>query len=268
MVTDLIRQRKSVRTFDGTPLSVEDRSALEAYMDSPTNPFSIPITFRLLDAKEHGLSSPVIVGADTYLAAKVEKVPNFEIAYGYSFEKVCLYALSRGIGTVMLAASLSRSTFEQAMNVQTDEVLPVGSPAGYPAEKRSIRDSLMRKGLKADERIPFGKLYYNSTFENELTKEAAGVFAEALEMARLAPSAGNKQPWRAVLDGDKVHFYEQKSMKVSPLGDIQKVDVGIALAHFDMTMEENGYAGSFAFADPGIQAPSETYYIVTYERER
>ena len=47
-----------------------------------------------------------------------------------------------------------------------------------------------------------------------------------------------------------------------------KTDVGIALAHFDMTMEENGYAGSFAFADPGIQAPSETYYIVTYERER
>ena len=38
--------------------------------------------------------------------------------------------------------------------------------------------------------------------------------------------------------------------------------------HSCFTLEENGYAGSFAFADPGIQAPSETYYIVTYERER
>ena len=69
------------------------------------------------------------------------------------------------------------------------------------------------------------------------------------------------------MDGNKVHFYEQKSMKDSPLGDIQKVDVGIALAHFDMTMEENGYAGSFVFDDPGIQAPAGTYYFVSYERK-
>jgi hypothetical protein len=82
MVTDLIRQRKSVRTFDGQPLGVEDRSALETYTASPTNPFSVPITFRLMDVKEYGLSSPVIVGADTYLAAKVEKIPNFETTTG------------------------------------------------------------------------------------------------------------------------------------------------------------------------------------------
>ena len=158
MISDLIRQRKSVRTFDGKPLSAEDRSALEAYTASPTNPFSVPITFRLLDVKEYGLSSPVIVGADTYLAAKVEKVPNYEIAYGFSFEKVCLYALSRGIGTVMLAASLSRAAFEKAMEVKDGEVMPVASPVGYPAEKKSIRESLMRKGLKADNRKPFDQL--------------------------------------------------------------------------------------------------------------
>lgn len=126
----------------------------------------------------------------------------------------------------------------------------------------------MRKRLEADDRIPFEELYFEGTFGRGLTKEAAGDFAEALEMARLSPSAGNKQPWRAVIDGDKVHFYEQKSMKDSPLGDIQKVDVGIALAHFDTTMEENGLAGSFSFEDSGIKAPAETHYIVTYERNK
>jgi len=129
MISDLIRQRRSVRTFDGKPLGMEDRSALEAYTASLTNPFSVPVAFRLLDVKEYGLSSPVIVGADTYLAAKVERVPNFEIAYGYSFEKACLYALSRG--TVMLAASLSRAAFEKAMEVKDGEVMPVASPVGY-----------------------------------------------------------------------------------------------------------------------------------------
>ncbi len=222
--------------------------------------------FRLLDAKEHKLSSPVIVGGDTYLAAKVKRADHFEIAFGYSFEKACLYALSLGIGTVILAGTLSRTTFEQAMELQEDEVLPAASPVGYPAEKRSLRENLMRRGIKADERIPFQELFYEGSFEKELSKEAAGQFAEALEMARLSPSAVNKQPWRAVLDGDRVHFYEKQSMKDSPLGDIQKVDVGISMAHFDLTMEENGCAGRFVFEDPGISAPENVHYIATYER--
>ena len=264
MVTDLIRKRKSVRTYDGRSLSTEDHSALEKYASTLTNPFAVPITFQLLDVKEHGLSSPVIVGADTYLAAKVEKVPNFEIAYGYSFEKFCLYALSRGIGTVMLAASLSRAAFEKAMEVKDGEVMPVASPVGYPAEKSSIREGLMRKGLKADDRRPFDQLFFEGDFSHPLPQ--TNPYAKAVEMVRWAPSAGNGQPWRAVVDGDSVHFYEAKSMKDSPLGDIQKVDVGIALAHFDMTLEEEGVKGTYSFSDPGIPTPENTHYIVTFRR--
>ena len=73
----------------------------------------VPVDFRLLDAKAYGLSSPVIVGADLYLAAKVKRRKYYEIGFGYSFEHVCLYAESLGLGTVMLAASLSRAAFEK-----------------------------------------------------------------------------------------------------------------------------------------------------------
>ena len=60
----------------------------------------------------------------------------------------------------MLASTLSRETFEKAMQVQEDEVLPVASPIEYPAKKKSIRESLMRKGLKVDDRISFEKLFF------------------------------------------------------------------------------------------------------------
>ena len=263
---EMIVKRKSVRTFDGRPLSAADRKQLEDYVQALTNPFGVPVDFRLLDAKQHKLSSPVIVGESAYLAAKVRRTGPYEIAYGYSFEKACLYALSLGIGTVMLAASLSRNNFEKAMELQADEVMPAASPVGYPADKRSLRENLMRKGLKADERIPFEAVYFDGSFAAGLRKEDAGEFAEALDLARLAPSATNKQPWRAVMEGGRVHFYEQKSMKDSPLGDIQKVDMGIMLAHFDMVMEEQGLSGRFVFADPGIPAPADVHYIVTYER--
>lgn len=262
-IKEAIRQRQSVRTYDGRPLSAEDRRLLEEYVSGPTNPFNVPITFKLLDTKEYGLSSPVIVGADTYLAAKVEKVPHHEIAFGYSFESTCLFALSHGIGTVMLAASLSRSAFEKAMEVMENEVFPLASPVGYPADKRSVRENLMRKGLHADDRKPFEELFFEKEYGKALSKEDP--FAEALELARWAPSAGNGQPWRAIVDGESVHFYEAKSARESALGDIKKVDVGIALSHFDLTLQEDGKKGMFVFEDPRISTPENIEYIVSYK---
>lgn len=264
-VKDLIKRRKSVRTFNGAALRKEDREKLEQYLKTLDNPFGVPVEFRFLDAKEYELSSPVIVGTDLYIAAKVSRIPQSEIAYGYCFEKLCLYAEAMGIGTVMLAATISRKTFEKAMEVGDTEVMPVASPVGYPAEKRSVRETLMRKGLKADERLPFRELFFEGTFMESLTPEHAGQFRDALEMVRLAPSAGNKQPWRAVVCGDKVHFYEKKSMPENHLGDIQKVDLGIALVHFDLVLKENGRDGCFVEEDPGFKTDDGMEYIITYE---
>ena len=54
-------------------------------------------------------------------------------------------------------------------------------------------------------------------------------------------------------------------MSNNPLGDIQKVDVGIALAHFNLTLKENGIGGSFAVEDPGFEKDDSIEYIITYE---
>lgn len=268
-VKDIIRERKSVRTFNGKPLLDEDRQKLEGFLKALENPFGVPVDFRFLDAKEHSLSSPVVVGTNLYIAAKISRVPQSEIAYGYSFERFCLHAETLGIGTVMLAATISRKAFEKAMQVGDTEVMPAASPIGYPADKRSVREALMRKGLRSDERLPFNELFFEGDFSRGLTLEYSEQFKDALEMVRLAPSAGNKQPWRAVVCGDNVHFYEKKtkSMSDNPLGDIQKVDVGIALAHFDLTLKEAGIAGRFVTNDPGLETDETTEYIVTFEMD-
>ena len=197
----------------------------------------------------------------------LENFLQFEIAFGYSFEKFCLFAGSLGIGTVMLAAAISCSAFEKAMEIKDNEVMPVASPIGYPAEKRSVRETLMRKGIKADERLPFDTLFFENSFAQSLSPEKAGIFRETLEMVRFAPSAGNKQPWRTVVCGNKVHFYEKKAkaMQNNSLGDIQKVDIGIALAHFDLTLKEAGTVGNFVVKDPGLETDAQTEYIITYE---
>ena len=266
-VKDVIQKRRSVRTFSGEPLRPEDKQKLEEYAKSLENPFRIPVEFRFLEAKEHGLSSPVIVGTDVYIAGKVSRVPQAEAAFGYSFEKFCLDAESIGVGTVMLASTMSRAAFEKAMEVKDTEVMLTVSPIGYPAEKMSVRETMMRKGVKANERLPFETLFFDSSFEQSLTTERAGQFRDALEMVRLAPSAVNKQPWRIVVCRDTVHFYEKraKAMSNSALGDIQKVDMGIAMVHFDLTLQEAGVKGCFVTKDPGFPLEDSMEYIVTYE---
>lgn len=268
-IKEIIRKRKSVRTFNGKPLSDEDRKKLTEYLKELENPFGIPVEFRFLDAKEHKLSSPVIVGTDCYIAAKVNTCPLFEVAYGYSFEKFCLYAESLGLGTVMLGGTLSRKTFEKAMELADNEVMPIASPVGYPADKKSVREKLMRAAIKADERQPFEKLFFENSFAQSLTPECAKQFKDALEMVRLAPSAVNKQPWRAVVCGDTVHFFKKKSKGMSTdLFDIQKIDIGIALAHFDLTMQESGINGKFIIKEPNFKIDDSTEYIISYEMKQ
>lgn len=97
-----IKARRSVRTFDGTPLSAEHLEKLNAYIRTIENPYGIPVGFSLLDKEKYGLSSPVITGETMYAAAKVKAVPHSEEAFGYSFEQLVLYARSLGIGTTWI----------------------------------------------------------------------------------------------------------------------------------------------------------------------
>ena len=86
-----------------------------------------------------------------------------------------------------------------------------------------------------------------------------------LEAVRLAPSAVNKQPWRVVVCGDRAHFYEKRSKGyVSADGwDIQKIDMGIALSHFELAAKEKGYDVSIEISDPVLPDQGDLQYIAT-----
>ena len=257
---DLIRRRRSVRTFDGSALRPEDADKILSYARSIQTPYDIPVEWKLLSARAEGLNAPVIVGADTYIAGKVRRAPHAEEAFGYAFEQLVLYALSLGIGTTWIAGTMNRAAFEKAMAVTAEEKMPCVSPLGYPAEKMSLRETMMRKGVKADARLDFSTLFFDGDFDTPLSEDSP--WREALEMVRWAPSAVNKQPWRVVMIGKQAHFYEKKSKGyVDAAGwDLQKVDMGIALYHFSYGVGERI---ALSIADPGLAAPEGTAYIAT-----
>ena len=262
---EAIRKRRSVRTFDGRPLGPAEKEKILAYAEAVQNPYELPIAWRMLDAAEHGLSSPVIVGEDTYIGGKMVWGPHAEEAFGFAFERIVLYAQTLGVGTTWMAGTMDRALFEKAMELKQREVMPCVSPLGYPAAKMSLRESLMRKGVGADVRLPFSDLFFEESFEKPLTPETAGALTPLLELVRWAPSAVNKQPWRIVLAGKTAHFYEKKSRIHGERAgwDVQRVDMGIALCHYFCGLEAAGRTPRLVLSDPGLPMPPETQYVAS-----
>ncbi len=93
-----------------------------------------------------------------------------------------------------------------------------------------------------------------------------------LEMTRLAPSASNRQPWRIVKESGKnrFHFFIQRSskyqnlLKMGGIPDLQLVDLGIAVCHFDLSLKMNHIHGQWKDEDPGISCPDDTEYIISW----
>lgn len=264
-ITEHIKNRRSVRSFDGKGLSKADLDSLMTFAKTIENPYKIPVEFKIIDAKQYGLSCPVTVGTDLFIGGKIKCAENASVAFGYSFEAMVLYAQSLGIGTTWLGGTMNRNAFEKAMELATDEIMPCASPLGYPAKKMSVRESMMRKAIKANERMPFDELFFDGSFNTPLSKEKAGKWAEALEMVRLAPSAVNKQPWCAVASEDAVHFYikRSKGFNYNEKLDMQMIDLGIALCHFDLTAKENGLNIIFEQNDPKLET-QDAEYIASY----
>lgn len=264
--SEAIRHRRSVRSFDGSPLKAEDAQELLRFAGTVETPYDIPISWSLLEARKHGLRSPVITGESAYLTGKLQRLPHAEEAFGYAFETLLLYAETLGLGSTWIAGTLNRGVFERVIDLREGEVMPCVSPIGYPAAKMSLRESLMRKGVNADSRMGFSELFFDGSFEKPLSPEQARRFRTPLELVRLAPSAVNKQPWRGLVSDNQVHFFEKRSKGyLSNNGwDLQKIDLGIALAHFALAAKEQGLSCAFSLEEPDLPIPDGTIYIATF----
>ena len=264
-LSELIRTRKSVRSFDGRELQRKDLDKLRMYASEIENPFGIPVEFVFLDAGMYGLSSPVISGEKYYVMGKVAKKPYADVAFGFAFEKLVLYAWSLGIGTTWIGGTMKRSAFEKAAGLKKGFMMPCISPLGYPSGKRSLQETVMRKAIGADSRMEAGKLFFEGNFSTPVSGPEKEKIEDLIEMVRWSPSAVNKQPWRILYKDGLYHFYEKKDRgyQNESTGDLQKIDVGIALCHFVMGAEERGLKAEAAISDPGVPTSSDMEYIVS-----
>lgn len=266
-----VKSRSSVRTYEDRPLSSEVKEQINAYIGTLSNPFSVDVSFRLLESKTTANGEKlgtygVIKGAKDFIGTTVPEGEFALEALGYTFEKLILYAASLGLGTCWLGGTFKRSEFAKAMDVKANELFPAISPIGYPFGKKRMVETLARRVAKADLRKDWGSLFFKNDFSQPLTQAEAGEFAFPLEMLRLAPSAVNKQPWRIIQAENAYHFYKTKAPENSRASfDIQKVDIGIAACHFHLAALERGLPGQFKkLSTPDIHTPEHEQYVFSW----
>jgi nitroreductase len=303
-IRELVHARISVRSFAGEPLAGPAREELDrACHMMRRGPFGAECRFVLMDLAEGKrgrtgaaeVSAPskapeqpepyqprrlgtygMIRGARTFLAGAVRNSDRALEDFGYLLELLMLKATDLGLGTCWLGGTFNRSAFARALGLKQGELLPAVTPVGVPAERPDLLDRVIRFGAGSARRRPWGELFFDGDRGRALSEARAGSYAEALEAVRLAPSASNRQPWRILREreGGRFHLFLERTPGYRRLAgsDLQRLDMGIAMAHFDLAAAEGGLGGGWTRlheppAPAGKPGGPQPEYIATWRPE-
>ncbi len=210
-----------------------------------------------------------------FIVGAVRRAPSDLEDYGYLLEQVILYATGLGLGTCWLGGTFTRSTFVRRFGgLRRGETMPAVVSIGLHRRRRHASASASARRAAAGCRS--SELFFERQLRPAARRRCRRRRAtpSALEAVRMAPSATNKQPWRLVRDGAAWHFYLRRTkgygkgsalFTVLRIADLQRVDLGIAMCHFELVAREHGLDGSWTVRDPGIPLPGDdTEYVATW----
>jgi Putative TM nitroreductase len=194
--------------------------------------------------------------------------------FGHAMERLILTATGLGLGTCWIGGFFTRGTFSRRLAATRDERIPSVAAVGRIADRGAAEEGLMRRLAGGSRRKAWDELFFDGGFGTVLTAESADGYGPPLEMVRRAPSASNRQPWRVVRAGRSWHFFIRRTPGYPPpfsrrffgVEDLQRVDSGIAMCHFELAAREQGLAGAWVVRPPSIPLPdSLTEYSATWE---
>lgn len=267
-VVTVISKRFSCRSYQAEPISNDKQKIVVDFIDSLTpGPFGNKPKFHLVAANKEDRNSLKDLGTygfikdpTGFIIGSINDGIKSQEDYGYQMEQIILLATSIDLGTCWLGGSFTRSSFARKINCPNGENIPAVTAIGEIKDRQQARNGLIRRQVGADQRLDWNQLFFNGTFSQSLDKKDAGEWEPVLEMVRIGPSASNKQPWRIIRQGNDWHFYlcrtkgyrENSLTRFLGVADMQKIDMGIAMSHFELTARELGYSGKWFLQDPKV----------------
>lgn len=258
-ILEAMKERRSVRSFDGEGLSSTQVEEINKAIAESYSPFGGKLTILLkkfdLKAGYKPSTYGMIKGAVDFFLLGIGSDEASALTAGFQFEQVVLKAWQAGLGTCWIAATFKGSDFEKEVSWPEGEELKIICPVGVAA-RQSLREKIVRFTVGSKNRKPFDELFFYGDFNHAVP--ADNRFREALEMLRVAPSSTNSQPWRALVVGDTVHFYYKPKSPASVL------DCGIGICHFYETEKFYGRDGAFEKKSDVEAAPDGWKYLISY----
>jgi len=210
-----MRERHSVRSYDGTPLTADEIAALQDLIDTCNEEGGLHIQLVVGEPKafsggkaRYGKFSGVV----NYLAFVGPK--GAEERIGYYGEKIVLRATQLGLGTCWVALTFSKvkGAYEVGAGERLHLVAAIGhgTVAGAAHKVRPVEDVSSYDG------------------------DAPEWFTSGVEAALLAPTAMNQQKFRFEGEGNAVRTK-------AGLGFYTKIDLGIAKYHFEIGAGEENF---------------------------
>lgn len=219
-----IYKRKSVRKYTPEPVGEEMICDILAFCKQakPLNP-DIQVKAMVVNQEQVRFYMPW--KTPQLLAVFSETKPGYLENVGFLFQQVELYLQSIGLGACWMGlGKFRKSEVPQIEGMEFVIFIAFGIPAD--AQWRSI-----------------------SEFRRKALCEISDQEDPRLECARLAPSSTNSQPWYFAHEDDTIHAYccENGFLRHKLLGNMNRIDMGIALAHLYL---ENKDTFRFFEAEP------------------
>jgi len=238
---ELIYRRKSVRSYTGVAVDEETLRKIRNFANDakPLYP-DIKVRFEIMERRQIRCLCPWTT--PQVISVFSEEKEGFLENVGFIFQQLELYMVSLGLGVCWLGMGRLKGKDvlmkEENDGLQFVIMLAFGHPKG--------------EYLRADT-AEFRRRSPDSISDREDLR---------LEPARLAPSSVNSQPWYFTHEGDVIHAHcvKQGRTRMKPMGEMNRIDMGIALAHlyvenpdtFSFLKKDNlsspegyGYIGSF-----------------------
>lgn len=247
---EAIGKRRSYRTYDkNRPVEAEKLTSLDAVCRE-FKPFEgvrvclvnkpVEDIFKFI-AGIYG----VIRNAPAFLAfiGNIEN-PNINEQTGYTGEGVVLEATALGLNTCWVGNAFNAKKTTSLIEIGENERLVAVSPVGYAVKSQSFMDKAMTGFGWTHKRLPVEQMVGGLGYE-----QAPSWIKDAIEVARLAPSATNRQSWGFNIEEDGITVYIRS--KGSDAGIPFRLDCGIAMLHLEVAALNAGYNGKWEF----LQSP-------------
>lgn len=276
----IMEKRRTIREYKEAALSAQVMNHVrEAINTVPTLSANAKVEIGiLLDGKNVYKSLDGIVGyhgvminAPHYMIMMCEDLQDNFIETGFIGEWLSLELIKIDMGSCWLQTAAKSDLIKEKLGISSDLVVASIVAFGEPKSSGRLSKIYDASGnYSASALTKFGYPYIDASYKDESHSDRLSIkeivyyktfgstmelddieklgFEEVFFYMRFAPSWGNLQPWRFVLQSDKLILTMKKNETLEP--HIWWIDAGIAMLYLDTAMRSKGFSGEWILGEP------------------